>query len=402
MATIKSKKVDPLFADEVRDPYEGVAIISTSDRSTFRTCRRRWNWSSHLRAGLRPIAQAAPLWVGSGLHHFLEDYHGARVYASSDAAIDDYVQATKKAYGADALPDSFADDVELMRGMAAHYVQWLTKRDPFKTYQVKGEPQVEVSFEFELPLKPDVLKRSGFKRAIYKGTLDRVVEDENGYLWIVDYKTAAQLTSTEHLELDSQIGTYLWAARYIYRKPVMGFIYTQLLKAVPKEPRVLKNGSLSTDKSQRTTHAMYRAEAVRICGPDSSRWPEEVRTLCNVLASNEGDDDDGFIRRTRVARSEESLEIEAMKILAEVTDMLDPALKLYPSPDFTCYSIKKCPYMEACISFDRGEDYMAILEGEFAKVEYAERNSWREHLKLGRHAEKPVVMVAGKTLSKKR
>lgn len=383
-----SKRKEKLVADG----GDGAAIISTSDRSTFRQCRRKWNWQSHLREGLQPKAKAQPLWFGSAFHHWLEDYHGARTYTDSDAAITDYVQATTKAFGADWMPETLTEDVETLRGMARHYQAWLKGRDGLKTYKVRGEPQVEVPFEFEIPLPKSALGGK-WKRAVYKGVIDRVVEDENGYLWLVDYKTASRLDSITHLELDSQIGVYLWAASYIYRKPVIGFIYMQFLKAVPAPPALLSKGGLSTDKRQRTTHALYRAEARRCYGDNSATWPSDVLGMVSMLAAAEFPEEDNFIKRHRLSRPSANMHYEAMKILAEVEEMLNPSLQIYPSPNFLCTSM--CGFVEPCIELDRGEPYREILASDYAPQTYGERNDWRKFLRGGRRVEKQVVAVKG-------
>jgi len=57
--------------------------IHTSDRGTFKQCRRRWAWSSPSRFNLVPrIASMGwsdsrmALWFGTRIHHALEHYYG--------------------------------------------------------------------------------------------------------------------------------------------------------------------------------------------------------------------------------------------------------------------------------------------------------------------------------------
>src|SRR5436190_22592564 len=71
-----------------------IAIVRTSDRAVFRRCRRRWGWSSHLRQGLGPLQNADPLWLGSGVHYALEDYHGYKFYSTAVEAFRAYTEAT--------------------------------------------------------------------------------------------------------------------------------------------------------------------------------------------------------------------------------------------------------------------------------------------------------------------
>lgn len=382
---------------------ERIAIISTSDRTAFRACRRRWNFSSHLRQSLHPMEQRVPLWFGSAMHHALEDFHGRKLYPNTHAAIDDYVQATVKYYGEENIAsDNIEDDVTLMKRMLSHYQHgWLTlrKRDPLKTYTVDKTPQVEIPFEFEIPLPAELLRAAGYTKAIYRGVLDRVVIDEDGYLWIQDYKNVARFTPPEHLELDSQIDVYLWAASYIFKRPVIGFIYTQFKKSGVEPPRVLKDGTISVDSSQNTSHALYRKALENMYGDGSKNlWPEKNVTTLNYLASLEEEEADKFIRRDRVSRNKSVLRAAATKIIAEVTDMLNPATAIYPNPvNFPVSCSASCSFLEPCLRMDRGEDYKTILADEFVVRPYEDRNEWRKHLQVGEKTDKERIYVKGTT-----
>ena len=378
-----------------------VAIISTSDRSAFRSCRRKWNWQSHLRQGLSPLEQKHPLWFGSGFHHALEDLHGPRLYKNTDQAVEDYVQATMRHYGEEHLPESAFDDIELMKSMLNYYQdEWLKARgrDPLKTYKVLGEPQVEVPFEFEIPVAPSLLKRTRYKKVIYRGIIDRVVRDENGMLWLQDYKSVARFTHPDHLELDSQIGVYLWAASYIYRSPVVGFVYTQFRKAAVQEPRILKDGSISADRDQNTSHGLYRRALIEMYGDNSGAWPSKNKEVLQIFAGYEEEEADKFIRRDRVYRDPKMLEAEGNKILAEVSDMLDPDIRVYPSPSWLCPTM--CSFIEPCMQMDRGEDYKSTLQYDYQERDYTQRNDWRVYLKVGRTEDKKTVV--GKPTSSKK
>src|SRR6185295_4298377 len=53
--------------------------IHTSDRETFKNCRRRWDWSSPARRNLvrkvRVSGVIMPLWFGTGIHVGLQRYY---------------------------------------------------------------------------------------------------------------------------------------------------------------------------------------------------------------------------------------------------------------------------------------------------------------------------------------
>lgn len=56
-----------------------IVPIHTSDRATFKFCRRQWAWSSPSRFNLIPRSQVhgirEPLWFGTGIHYALEKYY---------------------------------------------------------------------------------------------------------------------------------------------------------------------------------------------------------------------------------------------------------------------------------------------------------------------------------------
>jgi hypothetical protein len=148
-----------------------VAVIRTSDRLSFKRCRRKWGWQSHLRHNLGPHQKASPLWLGSGIHFALEDFHGLRQFGGFprpdpsnykvSQAFKAYVRATYK-QSKETLPDDWQDLTELGVGMMDYYqFQWLKYRDPLTTLVVDGVPQVEVNFRIPVPFNPTLLSLPG-------------------------------------------------------------------------------------------------------------------------------------------------------------------------------------------------------------------------------------------------
>ena len=85
-----------------------VAVARTSDRGLFKACRRRWNWQSPLRGNREPLYSASPLWLGSGFHFALEDFHGYKHFPTAAAALQAYHDAWKR------FPQGELPDDELM------------------------------------------------------------------------------------------------------------------------------------------------------------------------------------------------------------------------------------------------------------------------------------------------
>jgi hypothetical protein len=357
---------------------ERVAVIRTSDRISFKRCRRKWGWNSHLKQNLGPKEAQAPLWYGTGMHYALEDYHGYNVYGSPQKAFEAYCSATWKLRHKVLVPPMFDELKQLGLGMMGYYEMWLSERPELKTFWYHGKPQVEVRARIPVPF--DVKKHfpdSPFDRVEYSVTIDRVSVDDDGLLFPIDYKSAKQM-QVMHFPTDPQIGAYYWACSHIYPDmEVGGFVYQQHRKDVPQDPRFLASGRLSSDKRQLTTHRAYRRVVMNIFGKDPDKWPKENLDFLNYLAQEEGPTADKFIRRDTVYRNQHSHQSEGTKILLELEDMLNPNLPLYPNPVRDC--VYMCTFYHSCVSMDDGSDWqheIELLHGSRPK----EEDSWRQHL----------------------
>ena len=364
-----------------------VFVISTTDRMQFRTCRRRWHFQSSMALNLEPVQMAAPLWFGTGIHFALEDFHGENRYARPEAAFEAYVEATQR-QSRQVLPGTWSDDLQRSINMLSYYHKyWLKNRDPLPTLIVDGVPQVEVNLRLDLrdlfegtrlggrSIDDIVPHLKDYDQVIYSATIDRVTEDIDGNIWLVDYKTTAQMKTTHH-SLDAQASAYTWLASRYYDKPVKGLIYWQFLKATPQTPRILNNGHLSVAANMRTSSGLYEETAKEVYGsPD--KFPDAVARKLESLRLGEGKHHDTYIRRDYLRRSESQLANEGLTVLMELRDMLDPDKPLYHNPTFLCPAM--CPFYEVCYSMQDGSDFQIQLEATTQKRADKDE-SWRAYL----------------------
>lgn len=346
------------------------AFIRTSERALFRRCRRLWAWQSPNRFNLTPADSPDYFWFGTGVHYALEDFHGYNRYGSPDRAFKAYVIATEAARKA---PPTVRELEILGIGLMQYYSQyWLKNRHALQTYWHNGEPQCEVNFHIELPVKT----HDG--RAIYyRGTIDRVAIDEYDRLWVVEYKTAKAFR-IHHFDTDNQITSYCWAASALYDLPVAGVVYMQFKKDLPEMPRILASGRVSTDKKQNTTAKQYRQALLDIYG-DISRAPPDNVALLNSLVAEETEDADRYIRRDYLERSPAQIQSEGTKILLEVEDIFNPNIALYPNPTGDCGW--QCALQSVCVAMDDGSDFENLLESLTVQRK-EEDTSWRQLLPL--------------------
>jgi hypothetical protein len=351
-----------------------IAVVRTSDRTSFKRCRRRWNWQSHLRQNLAPREHVSPLWTGTGFHFALEDFHGWGVFPHPRDAFKAYVKAThaQAKNSSTILPWDWPEQTKLAIGMLEYYVDyWLTNRPKYNTFIYRGRPQVEVHSLVPIPVQTPFY---GYDEVWYASTFDRVAEID-GELWILEYKTAKRI-QTLHYQTDPQVGAYVWIGNHLYGRPIAGVIYQQHRKNVPDEPRLLGNGTISTDIRQATSHSHYRHALKKLYG-DPRNAPAVNLDILNQLALEEDDSKDRYVRRDRISRNQRQCETEGVKIMMEIEDLLNPDLPLYPNPTRDCAHM--CPFSSPCISMDDGSDWESELA---ALMEPKDRDfdSWRVFL----------------------
>lgn len=384
--------------------------IHTSDRATFKRCRRKFEWGSTLGENLIKIGpDHKAFFLGTGFHFALEDWWGYRRFAHPALAFAAYYDAQKP----DDLPDEADQVLEMATGMLSYYVEdWIEDykdREPWETLWVPdsegvSRPQVEVEIAIDLtqllfealPTHHEAWSKGqeltdfqdwleenfGPREVHYVITLDRAVIDKHERIFGLDYKTAASF-DVLNLQTNPQAGSYDWAGNLFYSPTgyrFEGMIWEQFRKVVPAPPKWVndgkKNEGFSTAVDQSTTYRLYRKALKARFGkmPNEERYSEMLGLLANAQ-SNEGD---RFIRYDILRRNDKQREVEQEKIIAEVLEMLDPNLPMYPNPTKDCSW--DCPFKAPCLAKDDGSDYEFILQEEYAQWS-GYRDDWRARVK---------------------
>jgi hypothetical protein len=218
-------------------------------------------------------------------------------------------------------------------------------------------------------------KNEHYDKVFYAVTLDRVVIDELGQLWILDYKTAKTI-QTHFFQTDPQISAYMWIGNQLYDRPIAGFIYQQHRKITVSPPDFTHKGKFSTAQNQSTSHRMYRRALVDMYG-EVKKAPLENVEFLNWLATQEDERADRFIRRDRILRNAHQAAAEGEKLLMELEEMLNPELPLYPSPTRDCGHM--CSFNSPCVDIDDGSDWEYALQIGYRQKE-ADFDSWRQYI----------------------
>lgn len=378
--------------------------IRTSGRRVMRRCLRKWGFQSSTRMNLQKKGTETNInfWFGSAIHFAMEDYFGHNRFGDPQRAF----QAYYAAFPAYDRPEGADECYYLGLGMLDYFKQWYPKHNEAYGFQTvwlapNGEevepgtegakPLIEESFILDLGRKvwvrddnsgndeivdlaqvaslednegtyiwemndadpfstPEKIRLKQVP-VLYHGTLDRIVRDRLGRWWIMDWKTAKG-ADTNKLDTDDQISAYMWAAEQWFKRPIHGFVYVQLTKEVPKPPKRLVGGGMSIDKKQKTTYALARQEIIKDYG-EVRKAPAKTIEYLNNLATEETPEGDRFIRWDHVLRTKAQKESTFYHIQGELDIMLNPNLYLFPNPTRDC--IWDCPFRDACIMMDNGQ-----------------------------------------------
>jgi hypothetical protein len=220
----------------------------------------------------------------------------------------------------------------------------------------------------------DVVYRRQWKGlpVTYGGRIDCLVKDRLGRLWIVDWKTAAKLSTGEpgadddYMWLDDQIASYCWALHSIGIH-VAGFIYAEIKKAIPEEPEPNKHQRLgrwySVSKQINTTHAMY-LHTIQENDPTAFA----AGAYDDFLEFLKGPTGPKFHLRHQITLPPEELAVIGQDICSEATEIIRADQPVYATPGrFTC---GYCAFNDPCKTRRRGGDYQYTLDTLYEKREH--------------------------------
>lgn len=168
-----------------------------------------------------------------------------------------------------------------------------------------------------------------------KGVIDVVWKNKTtGKILITDYKFSNKDKGQVDIWLDEQM--YIYAAAYASLNNLtlddINIGYVNIPKAEMKKPRVLKNGSLSKDKAQNTTYALY-LEAIEENGLNVADYEDILSEITDK-------------RLTSVATCNINVEM-ATRIMMNIDNTIKDMTKGYILEKCT-FQCKYCDFLEYC------------------------------------------------------
>src|SRR5580765_1592866 len=100
--------------------------VHTSDRTSFKRCRQRWDFSSNLRMNMEPKSPVTPLFFGSNMHAALADYYEPSTPRLPESAVNVFLAKTNKYLDQFDVIDEekeiwINDQIDLGTGMLGYY-----------------------------------------------------------------------------------------------------------------------------------------------------------------------------------------------------------------------------------------------------------------------------------------
>lgn len=324
--------------------------LHASSVSTFKSCRRRWNWGDRNRMNLEPKLQDPRLFTGRLLHYVLEQRYKRRL--TVDEAIKTFVDLeSRNDTGIGLRRDELSEILDLARGMMWHYELWQSRMTKQKSVLADTAFEfVALEQKFDVPLQDNKGRtHPGLRIA---GKFDGVVRrksDDTWWLW--ELKTAASISDRVlRLPIDEQVSTYLLAAERLYKRPFAGVVYTTMRKKVPQMPKVLTNGNLSQTKTTQSFDSF-----VEYAKQHHGNNKALINELYGDYLSDLHADGNAFFDRRPVYRTADQLREIEMDLFYIGSEMqANP--RLYPRSGPHCAF---CPYMEPCFNMERADEILA-------------------------------------------
>ena len=346
--------------------------ISFSEIETFNRCRFKWDLSSANRRSIRhKTTPRLYLNLGSAVHKGLETAYqgedpvkGIQDYMALEleAKTKEYVERT----GTQPWPAEFNEMNEtfdlakaLVRQYFEHYGMDNPLADQGLTYL-----GIEVPFKIDLSFLGPLLEG-----VFFCGTLDGIAVDEFGQIWIVENKTYTSKPSPEDIQWHFQAQGYAVALEWLTGMSVAGVLYNGIAKKLIQEPKVLKNGLLSTDKRQVTTLVRYLAA---ITGSGESADDPRFHDILSHLRGIDEQGDTRFFYREKAFFTVEQLNSWRGDFFQVVREMLSEPAVYRTIPYNGCGD---CWFRDLCHTIHANGDVDFLLEQRYTKDSYGTINA---------------------------
>jgi hypothetical protein len=180
----------------------------------------------------------------------------------------------------------------------------------------------------------------------FEGRMDGLIKHlPTGELWVYELKTARSIHERVRLlGNDGQVTAYCMAAEQVWGEPVAGALFEIMRKSIPKQPKVLQDGTLSRNMRIDTSFEMY-LRCIR------RQHPKATKTFImehygEILSHLKNDKESAYFVRIPVRRSRNEILNFRSELYAKAMQMASTLTPLWSSPGYHCGF---CAFKEPCI-----------------------------------------------------
>ena len=314
-----------------------IPLVRSSERGSFKKCPRQWHWSY--------VTQIVPVSVelgardfGTGWHLAMAEYYvpGKKRGRPLQDTWEEWCEETRRSQTLTEKSrkkwesggkEAFEEMAEMGRFMLSEYMREYGKLIVDESQAGDGgdfvPAEVVCDPEWEVICREETFAANIANKAINVGTIDLVIRNSEGEVWVVDHKTGKGFPSDDSYNLDDQGGSYGAIATNILRRKkligpkerVKGVIFSFARKAT-EDKRPQNADGLYCNQPKKADYARQIAEQLEL-EPGETIASVEADMLKNTLP---------FLKA----------EAEAL----ELTIYGEPS-KVQPSPIFKRYEVRR-------------------------------------------------------------
>ena len=329
-------------------------IIRAAERSTFKRCRRAWDFGSRSRQNYEPLVPDQPFDLSKAIHDALAIWYFPGMWEwprsmvhrlalegfakSMGKQIDAYAEAADLSGAQEA-----AWDAALVQGQEVleRYIRWAPSVDAFSPVRIDSDFDASIPD----PAEPGSDLVGPLGPLHYHGRIDALVVDAFDAYWIMDHRVVSGgWSNLNDLLLDEQGVAACWGWEiFYYGMKIAGTIYNEVRLDAPDAPEV---------ESADTVAGQALAGRRRMYLQAASIPEDRVEVTGNQA-----------FRRTRITRTAAELARCGVQMAAEALEMTAVGLPVYPNP--THENCAGCRYREPCLALNVGRDAQPILDAQY-------------------------------------
>lgn len=329
-------------------------VIGPGEREWFRRCRRAWDFGSPNRRNLEPKAPEDPglaraVRMAMAVWYFPGMWEWPRAIVQPRA-----LQAFEEAAARGPAPE---EAIGRAKAMLEQYFAWAPAVDGF------APVRIEADFEASVPdhrTPGSGLVAPDGRPVRFHDRIHLLIVDTRDAYWIVEHRLAGGgWADRDELRLAERPLAAAWGWEDFYLgMEIAGTVHNELRLDAGTDPDHADPDDAYPAVSRVARHprsrdfARSRAAGRAAAGQETAT---EVGSEPEVVVEEGG----GSFRRTWIRRSRVEVAAVGERLSAEALDMLDPGLRLYPSP--TPEHCGRCDFRAPCLAMNEGNDVEAVL-----------------------------------------